>query len=218
MAGEAAHACLPECLIEDDDNNAFKGIPTGLKQSGMELDVSVSQNGKSGGSRRQRWLQKNNAQAKGSASHKRNASPLSFGEQGMQAFFLASGGSATTGGIRNGSSGTGFFLPRRPGTGSHPWHKPACATVLLPSRVVHALNLSTHRLTPHSGVFHQGTVRKPVAQERDRSSYEYRDYWNLNSKNADFVELGDGPSQSSAASRSRSPSPEPFCLPNEWTY
>ncbi|XP_031493647.2 uncharacterized protein LOC116259837 [Nymphaea colorata] len=218
MAGEAVRVCLPECLIEEDNSSAFKGIPSTLKQGGMELNDSVPQNGKSNGSRRQKWRQKNTAQAKGSASHKRNASPLSFGGPGMQAFFLTSGGSATTGGSRNGSSGTGFFLPRRPGTSSHPWHKPACATVLLPSRVVHALNQSAHRLAPHSGVFHQGTVRKPVDQERDRRSYEYRDYWNLNSTNDDSVGLEDGASQFLAASRSRSPSPEPLCLPNEWTY
>ncbi|XP_039012994.1 uncharacterized protein LOC120142353 [Hibiscus syriacus] len=39
-------------------------------------------------------------------------------------------------------AGTGVFLPRRIGAPSEPRKKPACPTVLLPARVVQALNLN----------------------------------------------------------------------------
>ncbi|KAF8403006.1 hypothetical protein HHK36_011101 [Tetracentron sinense] len=55
---------------------------------------------------------------------------------GMRAVFL--GGSGT----RRESCGTGVFLPRRIGNTSDSRKKPACSTVLLPARVVQALNLN----------------------------------------------------------------------------
>ncbi|KAG9453217.1 hypothetical protein H6P81_006121 [Aristolochia fimbriata] len=55
---------------------------------------------------------------------------------GMRAVFL--GGSAT----RRESCGTGVFLPRRVGSAADLRKKPACSTVLLPARVVQALNLN----------------------------------------------------------------------------
>ncbi|CAA7047112.1 unnamed protein product [Microthlaspi erraticum] len=56
------------------------------------------------------------------------------GEDRMQAFFLVSPGRTT--------AGTGVFLPA---TASHPpTKKPACSPVLLPARVVQALNLNVH--------------------------------------------------------------------------
>lgn len=53
---------------------------------------------------------------------------------GMRAIFLGATGSRESG-------GTGVFLPRRMGCGPESKKKPACSTVLLPSRVVQALNL-----------------------------------------------------------------------------
>ncbi|EOA22669.1 hypothetical protein CARUB_v10003372mg [Capsella rubella] len=62
----------------------------------------------------------------------------SKGEERMQAFFLVSPGRST--------SGTGVFLPA---TASHPpTKKSACSPVLLPTRVVQALNLNIH----HNGI------------------------------------------------------------------
>ncbi|XP_022767626.1 uncharacterized protein LOC111311991 [Durio zibethinus] len=55
---------------------------------------------------------------------------------GMRAVFLGN----PTG--RKECAGTGVFLPRRSGTSSEPRKKPACSTVLLPARVVQALNLN----------------------------------------------------------------------------
>ncbi|KAL3531351.1 hypothetical protein ACH5RR_010673 [Cinchona calisaya] len=60
-----------------------------------------------------------------------------IGGPGMQAVFLDSG---------RRSSGTGVFLPPRAGTHFQSSVKPACPPVLLPSRVVQALNLNVHDL------------------------------------------------------------------------
>ncbi|KAE8676727.1 SecY protein transport family protein [Hibiscus syriacus] len=59
------------------------------------------------------------------------------GGPGMQALFLDSG---------ERSSGTGVFLPQRAGTNFHSNRKPACSPVLLPCRVVEALNLNVQEL------------------------------------------------------------------------
>ncbi|KAJ6808997.1 uncharacterized protein M6B38_163980 [Iris pallida] len=55
---------------------------------------------------------------------------------GMRAVFLGAAGA------RKESAGTGVFLPRRAGAPNEPKKKPACSTVLLPARVVQALNLN----------------------------------------------------------------------------
>ncbi|XP_008801364.1 uncharacterized protein LOC103715497 isoform X2 [Phoenix dactylifera] len=55
---------------------------------------------------------------------------------GMRAVFL------TGSGARRESAGTGVFLPRRVGTPTVSRKKPGCSTVLLPDRVVQALNLN----------------------------------------------------------------------------
>ncbi|KAK1322454.1 hypothetical protein QJS10_CPA03g01771 [Acorus calamus] len=54
---------------------------------------------------------------------------------GMRAVFLAGSGAKE-------SSGTGVFLPRRAGSAAESRKRPACSTVLLPARVVQALNLN----------------------------------------------------------------------------
>ncbi|RZC66267.1 hypothetical protein C5167_009946 [Papaver somniferum] len=56
---------------------------------------------------------------------------------GMRAVFLDSGEK---------KCGTGFFLPRRAGQNFQPNKKPACSPVLLPAKVVQALNLNVHEL------------------------------------------------------------------------
>ncbi|GAV65464.1 hypothetical protein CFOL_v3_08979 [Cephalotus follicularis] len=55
---------------------------------------------------------------------------------GMRAVFLGSNGT------KRESVGTGVFLPRRIGTVTECRKKPGCSTVLLPARVVQALNLN----------------------------------------------------------------------------
>jgi hypothetical protein len=55
--------------------------------------------------------------------------------QNMRALFLGNPAA------KKECAGTGVFLPRRIGTPTEPRKKPACSTVLLPARVVQALNL-----------------------------------------------------------------------------
>ncbi|KAJ0984059.1 hypothetical protein J5N97_002415 [Dioscorea zingiberensis] len=63
---------------------------------------------------------------------------------GMRAIFLNGSGS------RRESAGTGVFLPRRAGNTPETRRKPACSTVLLPARVVQALNLNLDELNANS--------------------------------------------------------------------
>ncbi|XP_042408809.1 uncharacterized protein LOC121998119 [Zingiber officinale] len=58
---------------------------------------------------------------------------------GMTAFFLCN-----SGGARKESTGTGVFLPRTAGSKPQPQKKSACSTVLIPAKVVQALNLANH--------------------------------------------------------------------------
>ncbi|CAM0955244.1 unnamed protein product [Alopecurus aequalis] len=59
---------------------------------------------------------------------------------GMRAVFL------TPPGAKRERNGTGVFLPRPAGAPSEPKKKPSCSTVLVPARVVHALNLNLDEL------------------------------------------------------------------------
>jgi len=59
---------------------------------------------------------------------------------GMRALFLAPPGA------KRECAGTGVFIPRQAGALPEPKKKPACSTVLLPARVVQALNLNVEDL------------------------------------------------------------------------
>ncbi|KAD3068343.1 hypothetical protein E3N88_36223 [Mikania micrantha] len=63
---------------------------------------------------------------------------------GMRAVFL---GNPTT---KRGSTGTGVFLPRQTGAPVEQVKKRGCSTVLLPDRVVHALNLNLETVEAES--------------------------------------------------------------------
>ncbi|KAL5733120.1 hypothetical protein ACOSP7_032459 [Xanthoceras sorbifolium] len=69
---------------------------------------------------------------------------------GMRAVFL--GGSAGGGGVKRECAGTGVFLPRRYGNNNPPdsRKKSGCSTVLLPAKVVQALNLNFEDMNSHS--------------------------------------------------------------------
>ncbi|KAA8543228.1 hypothetical protein F0562_021277 [Nyssa sinensis] len=111
------------------------------------------------------------------------------GGPGMQAIFLDSGPR---------SSGTGVFLPQRAGAHVKSTKKPACSPVLLPSRVVQALNLNVHEL---------GLQIKPQRDLNNNSKVVERS-----------KKMGkDASTQCCVISQSRSSSPEIF-LPKEWTY
>ncbi|KAJ1286230.1 hypothetical protein BS78_03G337300 [Paspalum vaginatum] len=59
---------------------------------------------------------------------------------GMRAMFLAPPGA------KRECAGTGVFIPRQAGAPAEPKKRPACSTVLLPARVVQALNLNVEDL------------------------------------------------------------------------
>ncbi|XP_027368013.1 uncharacterized protein LOC113873865 [Abrus precatorius] len=119
---------------------------------------------------------------------------LGNGGPGMRAIFLGSG---------HRSCGTGVFLPQRAGTNSQSSKRPACAPVLLPARVVHALNLNVHAL---------GVQISPQQVYNPR----WREAYNNDSieKKSDMKE---GSKQCSFISQNQSSSPQIF-LPKEWTY
>ncbi|KAL7597726.1 uncharacterized protein LOC111917612 isoform X1 [Lactuca sativa] len=113
------------------------------------------------------------------------------GGPGMQAVFLDSS---------QRSCGTGVFLPRTAGTNIEKPRKPAFAPVLLPSRVVQALNLNVHGL---------GLQIKPRDYNNNVKGLECDRIRNKKSR--------DVSSQFCVISQNRSSSPEIF-LPKEWTY
>ncbi|XP_047157063.1 uncharacterized protein LOC124827920 [Vigna umbellata] len=122
---------------------------------------------------------------------------IANGGPGMRVIFLGS---------TQRSCGTGVFLPQRAGTNFEPSHRPACAPVILPARVVQALNLNVHAL----GV----QVSPPQVQRYN--PLICREACNKNSleKRSDQKDTSN---QCSFISQKRSSSPEIF-LPKEWTY
>ncbi|TKY62455.1 hypothetical protein E2542_SST12311 [Spatholobus suberectus] len=116
------------------------------------------------------------------------------GGPGMQAVFLVSG---------QGSCGTGVFLPQKAGTKST--RKPACAPVLLPARVVQALNLKVHQLG-----LQISPSRAPKYSPRREEAYTSESTKKENDQK-------DALKQCCVISQSQSSSPELF-LPKEWTY
>ncbi|KAB5568383.1 hypothetical protein DKX38_002176 [Salix brachista] len=132
------------------------------------------------------------------------ATTWASGGPGMQAVFLVSGKK---------SSGTGVFLPHGAGTDMQSTKKPvpyrfgvfhdraACARVLLPARVIQALNLNVHEIGLHIS-------RRQDAKNKSKG----RDCKFLKNKNSK-----DATAQCSVVSNNENSSPETF-LPEEWTY
>ncbi|KAM3687430.1 hypothetical protein ACJW31_10G075200 [Castanea mollissima] len=129
-----------------------------------------------------------------SRPHRRqkNGPNWASGGPGMQAIFLESG---------RRSGGTGVFLPQRAKTNFQPNKKPACSLILLPSRVVQALNLNVHAL----GL--------PVSPQQDDKTKGRDCNSNINKNDKDLQ----AQCCASVISQNQSSSPEIF-LPKEWTY
>ncbi|PQQ16870.1 uncharacterized protein Pyn_08865 [Prunus yedoensis var. nudiflora] len=120
----------------------------------------------------------------------------SSGGPGMQAIFLDSSSQR--------SCGTGVFLPQRAGSNSHKTKTPACAPVLLPSRVVQALNLNVHALGLQ------------ISPRQDVKDHKRKDGDCISAHNKSGNK--DVPStQCYIISQNPNSSPELF-LPKEWTY
>ncbi|XVF72421.1 hypothetical protein PTKIN_Ptkin12aG0120000 [Pterospermum kingtungense] len=141
------------------------------------------------------------------ASWRRNQQPRYSGNwesggPGMQAFFLDSG---------HKSCGTGVFLPQRAGTDFQSSRRPACSPVLLPRRVVQALNLNVHEI---------GLQISPRRDPKNNTNTT-RGGGELNSLNTNSSNKN-GKDQvvttkRCVISQNENSSPEIF-LPKEWTY
>ncbi|KAF7818314.1 uncharacterized protein G2W53_023769 [Senna tora] len=105
------------------------------------------------------------------------------GGSGMQAVFIESGQRC---------SGTGVFLPQTATTNSQPRKKPACAPVLLPNRVIRALNLNVQTLglqisprqdtdyKPRGDVYSNSRKKRNEEKEGSKLSGDIRRNQNLN--------------------------------------
>lgn len=125
-----------------------------------------------------------------------NNGRVTAGGPGMQAVFLEPGPAHK-------SCGTGVFLPRARGAGSDfpPTKKPACSPVLLPSRVVQALNLNVQALGLH------------ISPRQDQKANQKHKVDN----GVDKKENEDVRDHFHVVSQDRTCSPEIF-LPKEWSY
>ncbi|XP_050366269.1 uncharacterized protein LOC126784803 [Argentina anserina] len=125
------------------------------------------------------------------------------GGHGMQAVFLDSSS-------RKSSGGTGVFLPQTADTNFHSKKKPACAPVLLPDRVIQALNLNVHALGLHISP-------KDSHRKRFRSSHkdDTQDCMPPRDKTSGSKIMDE---QCYIISDNHNDSSPELCLPKEWTY
>ncbi|KNA26115.1 hypothetical protein SOVF_000310 [Spinacia oleracea] len=124
----------------------------------------------------------------------RIGSKRTSGGPGMQAVFLDQAG-------HNKTCGTGVFLPRRAGTDFQPTKNPPCSPVLLPSRVVHGLNLNIQALGLQ------------ISPKQDLKTTRKDRVHNANYKK----EEKDPRERCDIISQDQKISPELF-LPKEWSY
>ncbi|KAK4281157.1 hypothetical protein QN277_012682 [Acacia crassicarpa] len=128
-----------------------------------------------------------------SSSHQR--AKLANGGYGMQAIFLESG---------QRSCGTGVFLPQTGGTNFQTRKKkPGCAPVLLPDRVIRALNLNVH------------TLSLQISRRQD-PKYEPRCGEDISKPSKKKHDQKNGSKQDDGVDQSHIP--EKIFLPKEWTY
>ncbi|XP_074340036.1 uncharacterized protein LOC141677857 [Apium graveolens] len=123
---------------------------------------------------------------------------------GMRAVFLGNPGA------KRECSGTGVFLPRRVGTATETLKRPACSTVLLPDRVVQALNLNLKAMDASAAQLQNRSSTNNASYE---AAIKYRN-------NILMAEAQAQQRRNAAAMR-----PQPVAsmnnevrLPQEWTY
>ncbi|XP_021897389.1 uncharacterized protein LOC110814282 [Carica papaya] len=118
---------------------------------------------------------------------------------GMRAVFLGNPAA------KRECTGTGVFLPRRVGTSTETRKKPACSTVLLPARVVQALNLNVEEMGVH-----------PQLQPQPRLNFN----GNFNTEIDASLRVGNnnGISHQKRGIRAQPAVNYEIRLPQEWTY
>jgi len=125
------------------------------------------------------------------------------GGSGMRAVFLGSNGPGRE------SGGTGVFLPRRMDNGHAVKQKPACSTVLLPARIVQALNLNVEDLrSKPCGLSETSLHRRVYARAVEHQKAVGGEMWPVHDQ-----KLGFYPSCSEVQPQSAD-----ISLPHEWTY
>ncbi|XP_040365665.1 uncharacterized protein LOC112174369 isoform X2 [Rosa chinensis] len=123
------------------------------------------------------------------------------GGHGMQAVFLDSS--------HKSRGGTGVFLPQRAGTNFYSKKKPACAPVLLPDRVIQALNLNVHALGLHISPKDRHRKRFKSGHEDDtQDCMSPRNKMSGSNEDEQCYIISENQTNSSPES----------CLPKEWTY
>ncbi|WOH11038.1 hypothetical protein DCAR_0830517 [Daucus carota subsp. sativus] len=123
---------------------------------------------------------------------------------GMRAVFLGNPGA------KRECSGTGVFLPRRVGTATETLKRPACSTVLLPDRVVQALNLNLKAMDASAAQLHNRSNSNNASYEaaiKYRNSVLMAEAQAQQRRNAAAIR----PQPMAAASNE-------VRLPQEWTY
>ncbi|MCL7031880.1 hypothetical protein MKW94_013112 [Papaver nudicaule] len=129
--------------------------------------------------------------------------PLTSTGTGMRAVFLESGEK---------KCGTGFFLPRRAGQNFQTNQKPACSPVLLPARVVEALNLNVHELGSQF-VPRRDQTNNLTSQGRKNTNQDNK----TNNKNRG-IGCDVQTTRCVAASKGGHNSSPDIFLPKEWSY
>ncbi|XP_058099466.1 uncharacterized protein LOC131243863 isoform X2 [Magnolia sinica] len=119
---------------------------------------------------------------------------------GMRAVFLGNSGS------KRESCGTGVFLPRRAGNPAEPRKKTACSTVLLPARVVQALNLNLDEM----GTAHPRFQESNAVARNNITNNNHHHNNNMISQQKR--------SSSSSSIRYHPATNHENLLPQEWTY
>ncbi|KAL3697400.1 hypothetical protein R1sor_011476 [Riccia sorocarpa] len=139
--------------------------------------------------------------------------PVVNGGSGMRAVFLGNPGSSRE------SAGTGVFLPRCVGGASDYRRKPACSTVLLPSRIVQVLNLNVEDMRSHPAPMPVGAVQRRSDFVRGHPPQMYIMELNSGASKADSGTPSAFPRKCQSA-RARHPSDvsAEYSLPTEWTY
>ncbi|KAI5061518.1 hypothetical protein GOP47_0024278 [Adiantum capillus-veneris] len=130
---------------------------------------------------------------------------------GLRAVFLGAPGARESG-------GTGVFLPRRVGSAHDSKRKPACSTVLLPSRIVQALNLNVEdtlacSLNPSTPV----SMRRVFSRHANHTSSSAPDRMSPAEVQVEQYAGVESKWVSAFASTLQEVAPD-VCLPTEWTY
>ncbi|KAK9055497.1 hypothetical protein SSX86_026580 [Deinandra increscens subsp. villosa] len=119
---------------------------------------------------------------------------------GMRAVFLGN----PSGSTKRESTGTGVFLPRQAGAPAEPLKKRGCSTVLLPDRVVQALNLNLEAMEAESKLQSRCNGGSPVSDYDAEIMYRQSVMAQQQRRNS---------------LRQQSPAAMPeLRLPQEWTY